>query len=116
MKKTAFEMAKQHFFKYAEILDLDKRYPKQNLAHRLTEPDRSVEARVSLHRDDGSILVCRGYRVQFNDDRGPYKGGLRFHPVVELEEVKARHIVIRHDEKTGKDFRVVLPELRLKKG
>jgi glutamate dehydrogenase/leucine dehydrogenase len=35
------------------------------------------------------VLICRGYRVQFNDDRGPYKGGLRFHPIVDLEEVKA---------------------------
>jgi glutamate dehydrogenase (NAD(P)+) len=48
-----------------------------------------VEVRLSLKRDDGSIQVCRGYRVQFNDDRGPYKGGIRFHPVVDLAEVKA---------------------------
>jgi glutamate dehydrogenase (NAD(P)+) len=87
--KTAFDLAKQHFFRYAEMLDLDRRFPGQNLATRLTMPDRSVEARISLERDDGSVLVTNGYRVQFNDDRGPYKGGLRFHPVVDLEEVKA---------------------------
>ena len=87
--RSPFEVAKQHFFRYAESLDLDALYPGQSMSHRLTEPDRSVEVRLSLKRDDESVLVCRGYRVQFNDDRGPYKGGLRFHPVVDLEEVKA---------------------------
>ena len=89
MPKTAFDVAKEHFYRYAEVLDLDKRYPNENLTGRLTEPDRSTEFRLSIKRDDGSVLVCRGYRVQFNDDRGPYKGGIRFHPVVNLEEVKA---------------------------
>ncbi len=87
--RTPFEVAKEHFHLYAEKLHLDKQYRKMNLAERLTEPDRSVEVRLSLQKDDGSIQVCRGYRVQFNDDRGPYKGGIRFHPVVDLEEVKA---------------------------
>jgi glutamate dehydrogenase/leucine dehydrogenase len=86
---TAFDLAKQRFHRYTEKLQLDKRFPGQRMSERLTEPDRSVEVRLSLKRDDGSVMVCRGYRVQFNDDRGPYKGGLRFHPVVDLEEVKA---------------------------
>ena len=68
---------------------LDERYRGLCLSQRLTEPDRSVEVRLSLQRDDGSVLICRGYRVQFNDDRGPYKGGIRFHPAVNLSEVKA---------------------------
>lgn len=87
--KTAFDLAKEQFFRYAELLDLDRRFPGQHLTRRLTVPDRSVEARISLERDNGQVLVTTGYRVQFNDDRGPYKGGLRFHPVVDLEEVKA---------------------------
>lgn len=87
--KTAFDLAKEQFFRYAQLLNLDHLYPGQQLARRLTVPDRSVEARISLERDNGQILVTTGYRVQFNDDRGPYKGGLRFHPVVDLEEVKA---------------------------
>jgi len=87
--KTAFDEAKDRFFLYSEKLLLSERYPKQNIENRLTEPDRSVEVRVSLKRDDGSVLISRGYRVQFNDDRGPYKGGIRFHPIVDLEEVKA---------------------------
>lgn len=87
--KTVFDQAKDHFVRYAEMLGLDRRYPGQSLTQRLTVPDRSVEARISLEQDNGQILVTQAYRVQFNDDRGPYKGGLRFHPVVDLEEVKA---------------------------
>lgn len=82
-------MAKEHFFRYERFLELEKRYPGQHIPARLTEPDRSVEFRISVKRDDGTVIISRGYRVQFNDDRGPYKGGIRFHPVVDLEEVKA---------------------------
>jgi glutamate dehydrogenase/leucine dehydrogenase len=87
--KTAFDLAKEHFFRYAEKIALDRQFPGQSLPQRLTVPDRSVEARISFERDDGNVMATTGYRVQFNDDRGPYKGGLRFHPVVDLEEVKA---------------------------
>ena len=45
--------------------------------------------RITLQMDDGSIRVVDAYRVQFNDDLGPYKGGLRFHPCVNLDEVTA---------------------------
>jgi glutamate dehydrogenase/leucine dehydrogenase len=89
MSLDAFALAKQRFFRYTEKLDLQGRFPGQSMPEHLTEPDRSVEFRISLKRDDGSVTVCRGYRVQFNDDRGPYKGGIRFHPVVDLSEVKA---------------------------
>ena len=84
-----FELAKERFFRYTGKMQLEQRFPGQNMPLHLTEPDRSVEVRISLKRDDGSIQICRGYRVQFNDDRGPYKGGIRFHPMVGLPEVKA---------------------------
>jgi glutamate dehydrogenase/leucine dehydrogenase len=87
--KNAFEIAKELFHRYARLLDLDKTYHGENLGERLTTPDRSVEFRLTLKLDSGDTRVCQGYRVQFNDDRGPYKGGIRFHPVVDLEEVKA---------------------------
>lgn len=86
---TAFDLAKEHFSRYARLLNLEGLYPHADIARRLTEPDRSIEFRLSLKMDNGSILISRGYRVQFNDDRGPYKGGIRFHPDVDLEEVKA---------------------------
>ncbi len=86
---NAFQVAKERFYLFAERVGLDRLYPRENLAERLTTPDRSVEVRLSLKLDDGSVQICNGYRVQFNDDRGPYKGGIRFHPVVDLDEVKA---------------------------
>ncbi|NLB54231.1 MAG: Glu/Leu/Phe/Val dehydrogenase, partial [Lentisphaerae bacterium] len=88
-QKSAFDSAKEVFRKCAEKLNLEQKYPGEQIFERLTEPDRSVETRIGLKLDNGNVLVCRGYRVQFNDDRGPYKGGIRFHPVIDLEEVKA---------------------------
>ncbi|WP_026876308.1 Glu/Leu/Phe/Val family dehydrogenase [Jiangella gansuensis] len=50
---------------------------------------REVSVQVPLRRDDGSLLVAHGYRVQHNGARGPYKGGLRYHPHADLDEVRA---------------------------
>ena len=84
-----FDEAMQHFLRYAERFGLEDKYPRQGLTTRLTVPDRALEFRISLQRDDGSIEGLTGYRIQFNDDRGPYKGGIRFHPAVTLNEIKA---------------------------
>ena len=89
MAESAFEAAKRYFFRYAEPLDLPGQYPGMDIMEHLTTPDRCIELRLTFQRDDGTLQVCRAYRVQFNDDRGPYKGGIRFHPVVDLEETKA---------------------------
>ena len=89
MPTDAFELAKQLFFRYAQPLDLDRRYANRNIHEHLTTPDRSIEFRLTLQRDSDGLDVCAAYRVQFNDDRGPYKGGIRFHPVVDLAETKA---------------------------
>ncbi|MBX0293729.1 Glu/Leu/Phe/Val family dehydrogenase [Haloarcula nitratireducens] len=56
---------------------------------RLKRPERVLETNLSVEMDDGSIEVFRAYRSQFNGDRGPYKGGVRFHPGVSRDEVKA---------------------------
>lgn len=63
------------------VLD-HKAYCEHNVLERLTEPDRVVSFRVTWHDDDNSVRVNRGYRVQFTNAIGPYKGGLRFHPTV----------------------------------
>ena len=84
-----YELAKQTFAKHAKALRLEERYPGMGLIRRMTAPDRSIEFRISLRRDDGTISVYTAARVQFNDDRGPYKGGLRFHPTATLEHCKA---------------------------
>jgi glutamate dehydrogenase (NADP+) len=56
---------------------------------RLSAPHRTVEVAIPLRMDDGSLRLFRGYRVQYDDARGPYKGGIRFHPRVDLAEVKS---------------------------
>jgi glutamate dehydrogenase/leucine dehydrogenase len=55
----------------------------------LTKPQRVAEIELPVERDDGSLQIFHGYRVQHNNARGPYKGGVRFHPAVDVEEVKA---------------------------
>ncbi|MEM6906384.1 MAG: NADP-specific glutamate dehydrogenase [Pseudomonadota bacterium] len=60
----------------------DARYTSTKILHRMAEPDRIVSFRVSWQADDNEIHVNRGYRVQFNNSIGPYKGGIRFHPSV----------------------------------
>ncbi len=89
MTKNAFDSAKDLFFRYAEPLDLPGKYPGTDIITHMTVPDRSIELRITFQRDDGTLQACRAYRVQFNDDRGPYKGGIRFHPIVDVAETKA---------------------------
>ena len=57
-------------------------YSKIKVLHRMAEPDRIISFRVSWADDNGEVQVNRGYRVQFNNSIGPYKGGIRFHPSV----------------------------------
>lgn len=52
------------------------------------KPKREISLEVPLRRDDGKVVSYRGYRVQHNDARGPFKGGLRFHQTVDLSEVR----------------------------
>ena len=65
-----------------------KKYQNTGLIERLIEPERSVLFRVPWEDDNGNYRVNRGFRVQFNSALGPYKGGLRFHPSVNLGIVK----------------------------
>ena len=69
------------------ILDNPK-YQEAGILQRMTEPDRSIIFRVVWEDDAGNIRVNRGYRVQFNNAIGPYKGGLRLHPSVNLSILK----------------------------
>ncbi len=63
-------------------------YGKQKILERLTEPDRVISFRVTWEDDNGEVQVNRGFRVQFNNSIGPYKGGLRFHPSVNISVLK----------------------------
>lgn len=59
------------------------------LAARLGVPDRIVEVSIPVKMDSGEVKIFDGFRVQHNNTRGPYKGGLRYHPQVDMDEVKA---------------------------
>ncbi len=63
-------------------------YRDAGILERLTEPDRAIQFRVSWVDDANRVRLNRGYRVQWNDAIGPYKGGLRFHPSVNLSILK----------------------------
>ncbi len=63
-------------------------YEKHRILERMTEPDRIYTFRVEWEDDEGNLQVNRGYRVQFNNAIGPYKGGLRFHSSVTLGSLK----------------------------
>ena len=67
---------------------LDARYEKYKILDRLVEPERIISFRVEWVDDKGEIQVNRGFRVQYNSAIGPYKGGIRFHPSVNLGILK----------------------------
>ena len=70
------------------VVDRHPEYEKMALLERMVEPERVIEFRVVWEDDTGKVNVNRGYRVQFNSAIGPYKGGLRFHPAVNLSMMK----------------------------
>ena len=69
-------------------IDANPAYEKAGLLERLVEPERTILFRVPWVDDQGNVHVNKGYRVQFNSAIGPYKGGLRFHPSVNLSIIK----------------------------
>jgi len=83
-RSPANEMAVRQFEIAAAKLNLDK-----NVAVRLQRPDRALIVSVPVRMDDGNVRVFTGYRVQHNDVLGPFKGGIRYHPEVNLGEVSA---------------------------
>ncbi len=71
------------------VIDQDEeKYRKLAILERITEPDRQIMFRVPWVDDNGQVQVNRGFRVQFNNAIGPYKGGLRLHPSVNLGIIK----------------------------
>ena len=66
----------------------EQKYRDLAILERITEPDRQIMFRVPWVDDNGKVQVNRGFRVQFNNAIGPYKGGLRLHPSVNLGIIK----------------------------
>jgi len=83
-KISPLEVAIQQLTVTAEMLNLEP-----GICEILKKPKRSMIVSVPIRRDTGEISVFTGFRVQHNDARGPYKGGIRYHPDVTLEEVTA---------------------------
>jgi glutamate dehydrogenase (NAD(P)+) len=81
---TAFQAVNQNFEEAASILDLD-----EEMRSVLTTTYREIGVQVPVRLDNGDLVVAQGYRVQHNGARGPYKGGIRYHPNADLEEVRA---------------------------
>ena len=70
------------------VIDKHPEYEAAGLLERLTEPERAIMFRIPWVDDSGKVQVNKGYRVQFNSAIGPYKGGMRFHPSVNLGIIK----------------------------
>lgn len=88
-QQSEFLEAVNNFFgTITPVLEKHPEYIKANLIERLIEPERAFQFRVPWVDDEGNVQVNRGFRVQFNGSIGPYKGGLRFHPSVNLSIVK----------------------------
>lgn len=87
-EKEFLQSAKEVIETLGKLLDRDARYQKYRILERITTPDRIVIFQVPWLDDKGDIQVNTGYRVQFNNAIGPYKGGLRFHPSVNLSILK----------------------------
>ncbi|MED3660678.1 NADP-specific glutamate dehydrogenase [Ureibacillus sp. FSL K6-8385] len=81
--QTEFLQAVEEVFStLVPVFEQHPEYIEQNILSRIVEPDRIITFRVTWQDDQNRVHVNRGYRVQFNNVVGPYKGGLRFHPTV----------------------------------
>lgn len=80
----SFEATEQFFTAAADRLELD-----ESIRTLLLTPKREVQVQVPVEMDNGALKTLIGYRVQHDNSRGPFKGGLRYHPDVDLDEVRA---------------------------
>lgn len=83
-KVNPFKSAQQQLDKAAKLMGLDA-----TVHERLKRPKREIHFSVPVRLDDGSVKVFEAYRVQYDNSRGPNKGGIRFHPATDINEVKA---------------------------
>ena len=82
------QAAKEVIASVIDVVNENPVYLKNRILDRITEPDRVISFKVEWEDDNGNVQVNRGYRVQFNNAIGPYKGGLRFHPSVTQGSLK----------------------------
>lgn len=82
------EAAKEVVASVIDVVNNNPKYLENKILDRIIEPDRVITFKVEWEDDNGEIQVNRGYRIQYNNAIGPYKGGLRFHPSVTLGTLK----------------------------
>ena len=88
-EQKEFLQAVQEVFETLEpVIEKHPEYEENAIMERIVEPERTIMFRVPWVDDNGKVQINRGYRVQFNSAIGPYKGGLRFHPSVNLSVLK----------------------------
>ncbi|MFW5702808.1 MAG: Glu/Leu/Phe/Val dehydrogenase dimerization domain-containing protein, partial [Candidatus Dojkabacteria bacterium] len=87
-QKEFLQAAEEVFYSLADFLKQNPEFTEDSLLERLVEPERTITFRISWVDDSATVQVNTGYRVQFNSALGPYKGGLRFHPSVNLSILK----------------------------
>jgi len=80
--KVFYQAMEEVIYSIAPLLESDEKYMKHSILERLVVPDRVIKFKVTWMDDNQNIQVNTGFRVQFNNALGPYKGGLRFHPTV----------------------------------
>ena len=82
--QNLFQNGMAQLDKVAKIKDFGEEF-----ITRLRQPDRDIRISIPIKMDDGSIKVFEGYRVEYNNTLGPYKGGIRYHQDTEINEMKA---------------------------
>ena len=87
-EKEFLQAAREVLESIVEVVDANPQFEDAGIIERIIEPDRTLIFKVPWTDDKGKIHVNKGYRVQFNNAIGPYKGGLRFHPSVNLSILK----------------------------
>ncbi len=87
-QKEFLQAVKEVLETIVDFVNENPQYDAHKIIDRITEPDRLLQFRVTWVDDNGEIQTNTGYRVQFNNAIGPYKGGLRFHPSVNLSILK----------------------------
>ncbi len=87
-EKEFLQAAREVLETIIDVVEENPKYQAANIIERITEPDRVISFKVEWVDDKGKVHVNRGYRVQFNNAIGPYKGGCRFHPSVTLSGLK----------------------------
>tara|TARA_B100002003_G_C14112223_1_gene534946 strand:+ start:327 stop:1595 length:1269 start_codon:yes stop_codon:yes gene_type:complete len=83
-KKSFYQITQERYAMAAEIMDL-----REEVREILSEPKNVIQVHFPVRRDNGKLELFRGYRVQHNNILGPYKGGIRYHPQISMDEVAA---------------------------